>query len=161
DAPARRQGARGPGGHLAAKRRGPHRATGTGARQLLRHRRPRLGRGPDRPLAQRGLRRARAQLRELPGRVPLLRPGGTPSPRAAGHARQDLDRGIRVSPGGLIVTERNAILMHGNPLKLAVFCANCSSGKSYVTAPERWGASWDENVELARLADEAGVEAMI
>jgi alkanesulfonate monooxygenase SsuD/methylene tetrahydromethanopterin reductase-like flavin-dependent oxidoreductase (luciferase family) len=56
---------------------------------------------------------------------------------------------------------RNAVLTGGNRLKLALFGANVSSGRSYNTAPERWVASWPNNLRLAQLADEAGIEAMI
>jgi dimethylsulfone monooxygenase len=59
------------------------------------------------------------------------------------------------------MAERNAILVGGNPLKLGLFGANCSSGRSYITAPERWDTSWEHNVRLAQLADEAGIECMV
>src|SRR6187402_661090 len=56
---------------------------------------------------------------------------------------------------------RNAILHDDAHLKLALFGANCSSGRTYTNAPERWDPSWQNNVALARLADAAGIEAMI
>src|SRR5947209_7130174 len=56
---------------------------------------------------------------------------------------------------------RNDILVSGNSLKLGLFGANCSSGRTYITAPERWDTSWEHNVRLAQLADEAGVECMV
>ncbi len=59
------------------------------------------------------------------------------------------------------MAERNDILVNGNPLKLGLFGANCSSGRSYITAPERWDTSWEHNVQLAQLADEAGIECMV
>jgi len=59
------------------------------------------------------------------------------------------------------MAERNAILVHGNRLKLGLFGANCSSGRSYITAPERWDTTWDNNVRLAQMADEAGLECMV
>jgi FMNH2-dependent dimethyl sulfone monooxygenase len=59
------------------------------------------------------------------------------------------------------MTQRNAILVHGNPLKLGLFGANCSSGRSYITAPERWVTSWENNVQLAQMADAAGIECMV
>jgi alkanesulfonate monooxygenase SsuD/methylene tetrahydromethanopterin reductase-like flavin-dependent oxidoreductase (luciferase family) len=46
-------------------------------------------------------------------------------------------------------------------LKLAVFGSNCSSGRSYVTIPDRWDATWDNNLALARLAEDVGLEAII
>lgn len=45
-----------------------------------------------------------------------------------------------------------------NALKLGFFGANVSSGKNATTVPERWRATWDDNVRLAELADEAGFE---
>jgi alkanesulfonate monooxygenase SsuD/methylene tetrahydromethanopterin reductase-like flavin-dependent oxidoreductase (luciferase family) len=56
---------------------------------------------------------------------------------------------------------RNAILHDDSQLKLALFGANCSSGRTYSSAPERWDASWENNVRLAQIADDAGIEAMI
>lgn len=57
--------------------------------------------------------------------------------------------------------QRQASLVLGNPLKLAMFGANCSSGRTYTTLPERWVASWDNNLRLAQLAEAIGIEAMI
>ncbi len=59
------------------------------------------------------------------------------------------------------MAQRNAILVSGNPLKLGLFGPNCSSGRSYITAPERWVTSWENNVELARMADAVGLECMV
>jgi dimethylsulfone monooxygenase len=56
---------------------------------------------------------------------------------------------------------RNAILKASGTLKLGLFGANCSSGRSYIVAPERWDTSWENNVRLAQLADEAGLECMV
>ncbi|HEV7665710.1 MAG TPA: LLM class flavin-dependent oxidoreductase [Chloroflexota bacterium] len=56
---------------------------------------------------------------------------------------------------------RNPGLLDGNPLKLGLFGSNCSNGRSYTTVPERWDASWENNLELARLADESGLECMV
>jgi FMNH2-dependent dimethyl sulfone monooxygenase len=56
---------------------------------------------------------------------------------------------------------RNAILMNAGSLKLGLFGANCSSGRSYIIAPERWDTTWENNVRLAQLADEAGLECMV
>jgi alkanesulfonate monooxygenase SsuD/methylene tetrahydromethanopterin reductase-like flavin-dependent oxidoreductase (luciferase family) len=57
--------------------------------------------------------------------------------------------------------ERNSLLVNGNPLKLAMFGANCSSGRTYARLPERWVASWENNLRLAQMADEIGIECMI
>jgi dimethylsulfone monooxygenase len=59
------------------------------------------------------------------------------------------------------VAHRNPGLISGNPLKLGLFGANCSSGRSYTTVPERWQASWDNNLRLAQLAESVGLECMV
>jgi alkanesulfonate monooxygenase SsuD/methylene tetrahydromethanopterin reductase-like flavin-dependent oxidoreductase (luciferase family) len=53
------------------------------------------------------------------------------------------------------------MIVNGNALKLGLFGANCSSGRTYATLAERWEASWENNAKLARLADEVGIECMI
>ena len=45
----------------------------------------------------------------------------------------------------------------GNKFKLGLFGLNCSNGMTMTKAPERWDASWENNVEAARLAEEAGL----
>jgi dimethylsulfone monooxygenase len=57
--------------------------------------------------------------------------------------------------------QRNAVIVNGNALRLGLFGANCSSGRTYATLPESWEASWENNVRLAQLADEIGIECMI
>ncbi|HZT06716.1 MAG TPA: LLM class flavin-dependent oxidoreductase [Chloroflexota bacterium] len=59
------------------------------------------------------------------------------------------------------MSHRNAILAQGNHLKLGIFGANCSSGRSYITAPDRWDTSWENNVRLAQMADDLGIECMV
>src|SRR2546422_9983349 len=56
---------------------------------------------------------------------------------------------------------RNAALVDGNGLRLGLFGANCSSGRTYATLPERWQASWENNLRLAQMADEIGFECMV
>ena len=52
--------------------------------------------------------------------------------------------------------------MHSaNALKIGLFGANCSNGLAATTVPERWEANWDNNLSLARMADEAGLEFML
>ena len=46
--------------------------------------------------------------------------------------------------------QRNAALVDGNGLRLGLFGANCSSGRTYATLPERWQASWENNLRLAQ-----------
>jgi alkanesulfonate monooxygenase SsuD/methylene tetrahydromethanopterin reductase-like flavin-dependent oxidoreductase (luciferase family) len=56
---------------------------------------------------------------------------------------------------------RNAALVQGNALKLALFGANCSSGRTYASIPNPWVASWENNLRLAQMADEVGIEGMV
>ena len=48
-----------------------------------------------------------------------------------------------------------------NKLSLGLFGANCSGGLATSLFPRRWDASWDNNLALARLADEAGLDFML
>jgi dimethylsulfone monooxygenase len=52
-------------------------------------------------------------------------------------------------------------MYNDNALKIGLFGANCSSGRSATKVPERWSASWPDCLKLARLADEAGIDFML
>lgn len=56
---------------------------------------------------------------------------------------------------------RNETLVGGNALKLGLFGANCSSGRTYATIPDRWVASWENNLRLAQLGDDLGFECVV
>jgi dimethylsulfone monooxygenase len=45
--------------------------------------------------------------------------------------------------------------------KLGTFASNCSGGMSITKVPERWSASWDDNLTLARMLDTAGIDFML
>ncbi|EKN68439.1 luciferase-like monooxygenase [Neobacillus bataviensis LMG 21833] len=45
--------------------------------------------------------------------------------------------------------------------QLGIFSANCSGGFAATKIPERWSASWDDNVRLAKLADEVGIDFLL
>ena len=49
----------------------------------------------------------------------------------------------------------------GNALQIGLFGPNCSSGRAVTTVPERWTGSWAENLALARMADEAGIDFLL
>jgi FMNH2-dependent dimethyl sulfone monooxygenase len=51
-----------------------------------------------------------------------------------------------------------ADLYSRNALKLGMFGTNMSSGIAATKVPERWSASWDDNIALARMLDEAGMD---
>jgi dimethylsulfone monooxygenase len=48
-----------------------------------------------------------------------------------------------------------------NPFKLGVFSANADGGLAITDVPERWRASWDDNVAVAGMADRAGLEFIL
>src|SRR5262249_60331123 len=48
-----------------------------------------------------------------------------------------------------------------NALKIGLFGSNCSSGRAVTTVPERWTGNWQDNLALARLADERGIEFIL
>ncbi len=52
-------------------------------------------------------------------------------------------------------------MYNANALKIGMFGANCSSGRSATTVPERWSASWPDCLALAQMADEAGIDFML
>jgi dimethylsulfone monooxygenase len=68
---------------------------------------------------------------------------------------------------GDIVLARNALtrdryaMYNTNKLKIGLFGANCSSGRAVTMVPERWSGSWPDNLRLARMADEAGIDFML
>ena len=52
--------------------------------------------------------------------------------------------------------------MHNaNKLKIGLFGANCSSGRVATTMAERWSGSWQDNLQLARMADDAGIDFLL
>lgn len=52
--------------------------------------------------------------------------------------------------------------MHNrNKLKLGIFSPNCSNGMAVTKVPERWDASWENNLKLAQMADAAGIEFLL
>jgi FMNH2-dependent dimethyl sulfone monooxygenase len=57
--------------------------------------------------------------------------------------------------------KRRIAMYNDNVLKIGLFGANCSSGRSATKVPERWSASWPDCLKLARLADDAGLDFML
>jgi alkanesulfonate monooxygenase SsuD/methylene tetrahydromethanopterin reductase-like flavin-dependent oxidoreductase (luciferase family) len=57
--------------------------------------------------------------------------------------------------------ENRVGLYNNNKLKLGLFAANCSSGRAATKVPERWIGSWEDNLELARMADDAGIDFLL
>lgn len=52
-------------------------------------------------------------------------------------------------------------MYNDHALKIGLFGANCSSGRAVTLAPERWSGEWRDNLALARMADEAGIDFML
>src|SRR5882762_12000873 len=50
---------------------------------------------------------------------------------------------------------------NNNGFKIGLFGANCSSGRAVTMVRERWPAGWDDNLNLAKMADEAGVDFLL
>lgn len=48
-----------------------------------------------------------------------------------------------------------------NRFKLGVFSMNADGGLALTTVPERWRASWDDNLAAARIADAGGLEFLL
>ena len=66
----------------------------------------------------------------------------------------------------MIAVERDAraarvAMYNDNKLKLGFFGPNCSSGRFVTKAPERWSGSWDDNLRLAIMLDEAGIDFLL
>ena len=57
------------------------------------------------------------------------------------------------------MSQDNPELIGGNRFKLGVFGANCSGGLSLIR--QRWLGEWADNLKMAKLADEAGIECLV
>src|SRR5262249_6032168 len=71
-----------------------------------------------------------------------------------------------IAPGGPVPapapSRHDRMSMHNaNKLKIGLFGSNCSSGRAVTLVPERWSGSWPDNLKLARLADEAGLDFLL
>lgn len=55
----------------------------------------------------------------------------------------------------------NAPIANANRFKLGIFAPNCSGGLAVTRAPERWVNSWENNLKLAKVADEGGLEFLL
>ena len=48
-----------------------------------------------------------------------------------------------------------------NELKIGLFGANCSSGRAVTMVSERWSGDWADNLSLAKLSDEIGLDFLL
>lgn len=53
------------------------------------------------------------------------------------------------------------VLTDGRDFKLGLFSPNCAGGLAVTTIPERWRATWSDNLRLARLADDVGIDFIL
>jgi FMNH2-dependent dimethyl sulfone monooxygenase len=60
-----------------------------------------------------------------------------------------------------IMTRQDTAIFNDNKFKLGFFAPNCSCGLAMTTVPERWDASWENNVALARKSEAAGFEFIL
>ncbi|HGJ5855701.1 LLM class flavin-dependent oxidoreductase [Arsenophonus nasoniae] len=52
-------------------------------------------------------------------------------------------------------------MFNNNKFKLGLFSINCSGGLAMTTVKESWLNSWENNLKIAPLADEAGLEYLL
>jgi FMNH2-dependent dimethyl sulfone monooxygenase len=58
-------------------------------------------------------------------------------------------------------TVRRRYIRGDNTLQIGYFGVNCSSGRYVTKVPERWSASWEDCLRLAKMMDEAGLEFIV
>ena len=63
-------------------------------------------------------------------------------------------------PNGNGMDDRRA-MYNRNDFKLGLFGANCSSGRAITKVAERWSGNWEDNLALARMSDEAGLDFLL
>ena len=57
--------------------------------------------------------------------------------------------------------QHSSPLFNDNKFKLGIFSPNCSSGMAVTKIEERWVNNWENNIELVKQCDEAGLEFML
>ncbi len=62
---------------------------------------------------------------------------------------------------GNALTRDRYSMYNTNKLKIGLFGSNCSSGRAVTKVPERWSGNWPDNLRLARMADEAGIDFLL
>ena len=55
----------------------------------------------------------------------------------------------------------NPLVHSPNKVKLGVMAFNCSHGSTVTNVPEAWAMTWEDNLALVRMADQAGIEALL
>jgi alkanesulfonate monooxygenase SsuD/methylene tetrahydromethanopterin reductase-like flavin-dependent oxidoreductase (luciferase family) len=59
------------------------------------------------------------------------------------------------------MTHRRNSMFDADHFLLGTFSTNCSSGMTVTKIPERWDNSWANNLRLARMLDDAGIDFML
>ena len=67
----------------------------------------------------------------------------------------------RTAPQATYTMRDRMGMYNGNALKMGLFGANCSSGRCVTNVPERWTGNWEDNLALAQMCDERGIEFML
>ncbi len=52
-------------------------------------------------------------------------------------------------------------ILNGEDFKLGLFSPNCSGGLAVTKIPDRWSASWEDNLALAQAAEAAGIDFLL
>ena len=52
-------------------------------------------------------------------------------------------------------------ILDGKGFKLGLFSANCSSGLAVTKVADRWSGSWEDNLKMAKIADEVGIDFLL
>ena len=52
-------------------------------------------------------------------------------------------------------------ILESDHFRLGLFSSNCSGGLAVTKIPERWSASWEDNLRLAQVAEETGIDFML
>src|ERR1700687_136249 len=69
-------------------------------------------------------------------------------------------RGPNVLAPQISMRERTS-MYNANALKIGLFGPNCSSGRAVTRVPARWSGTWPDNLRLARMADDAGLDFLL
>ena len=56
---------------------------------------------------------------------------------------------------------KNSMLTTPGEFKLGMFSSNCSGGLAVTKIPERWDSSWENNLKMGQMADQAGFDFLL
>lgn len=52
-------------------------------------------------------------------------------------------------------------ILDGKGFKLGIFSSNCSGGLAPTKVDERWSANWPDNIRMAQIADQTGIDFLL